>query len=163
MKIYTQAAVLFLLSGLVLHSKDSSAADMKFHGKLNAPPPCSINNGNAVDVDFGSSVGIDNINGVNYLQPMNYQITCDDSSIVSGVMLTFTGTATPFDPSAVQTNVKGLGIRVLVSGAAVTFGKALPVNLASPPVLQAVPVKADGAALSEGSFDASATLRADYQ
>lgn len=156
-------AAVCLLFGLWSVSTATRAADMKFHGTLNAPPPCTINNGNQVDVDFGATVGINNINGVNYLKPVNYTITCEKGAPDSSVMLTFSGTATDFDTSAVQTNVTGLGIRVLESGSPVTFDKPVPVNPVSPPVLQAVPVKAENAALKEGDFEATATLRADYQ
>ncbi|HGW7195930.1 TPA: fimbrial protein, partial [Escherichia coli] len=44
-----------------------------------------------------------------------------------------------------------------------TLGTPLKINLSTPPTLQAVPVKASDASLSEGTFSAWATLQVDYQ
>ncbi|SFN55264.1 Pilin (type 1 fimbria component protein) [Izhakiella capsodis] len=142
----------------------NKSVPVTFHGTLNAPPVCYINgDGDVVDVNFGNSVAISNINGENYMQPLNYQIICRGTTPVGMVLLTFSASATPFDTSAVQTTIPGLGIRILESGTPVVFGKGILVNPKSPPVLQAVPVKQTGISLQDGNFEAAATLRADYQ
>ncbi|MEX0634063.1 hypothetical protein M8494_27320 [Serratia ureilytica] len=33
-------------------ARAAATADMVFYGTLNAPPPCTINNGQTVEVDF---------------------------------------------------------------------------------------------------------------
>jgi type 1 fimbria pilin len=140
-----------------------SFPNMAFYGTLNAPPPCTINNGEQVDVDFGDRVGVNKVDGQNYMQTVNYRITC--VSGVSGLAmgLKVTGSATGFDDAALQTNITDLGIRLLQNGQAFSLNKRINIDAASPPVLQAVPVKKPGVELKGGAFTVTATLLADYQ
>ncbi|MGU9756061.1 fimbrial protein [Serratia marcescens] len=138
--------------------------DMSFHGTLIEPPPCSINDGNQVDVDFGERVGINKVDGVNYRQMLNYQITCDTNGISNWALtLSLSGNAAGFDKEALLTSKDNLGIRVYQNDEPFTPGSTLDIDLANPPRLEAVPVKNEGSTLTEGAFEAWATLRADYQ
>jgi type 1 fimbria pilin len=137
---------------------------MTFRGTLIEPPPCIINDGNHVDVDFGERVGINKVDGVNYRQLVNYQVTCESGGIGGATLkLSLSGTVTGFDGQALQTNKENLGIRVYQNDLAFTPGSSLAIDLANPPRLEAVPVKNVGSTLSEGPFEAWATLQADYQ
>lgn len=138
--------------------------DMTFRGTLIEPPPCTINDGNQVDVDFGERLGINKVDGVNYRQMLNYQITCEGGgSGIWALTLNLSGTATGFDGQALQTNKENLGIRVYQNDQPFTPGSSLAIDLATPPRLEAVPVKNAGSTLAEGAFEAWATLQADYQ
>ncbi|MFJ3001248.1 fimbrial protein [Serratia liquefaciens] len=138
--------------------------DMTFRGTLIEPPPCTINDGERVDVDFGERVGINKVDGVNYRQIMNYQITCDNAGSGSWALtLSLTGAAAGFDEQALQTNKTELGIRVYQNDKPFTPGSTLAIDISNPPRLEAVPVKREGATLTEGAFESWATLRADYQ
>ncbi|HGM5456837.1 TPA: fimbrial protein [Serratia marcescens] len=138
--------------------------DMTFRGTLIEPPPCTINDGERVDVDFGERVGINKVDGVNYRQIMNYQITCDNAGSGSWALtLSLTGAAAGFDEQALQTNKTDLGIRVYQNDKPFTPGSTLAIDISNPPRLEAVPVKREGATLTEGAFESWATLRADYQ
>lgn len=160
--------ILLLTCGLMglggpTQAKDGEAS-MVFYGTLLTPPPCTINDGNQVEVDFGDRVGINKVDGVNYRQPLNYQITCDKA--VGGtwvLMLSLSGGSAAFDNNALLTNKSGLGIRMYQDGKSFIPNSAVKINLASPPRLEVVPVKRAGATLTEGAFEAWATLRADYQ
>jgi type 1 fimbria pilin len=153
-----------IISGMLLLSLSAIANDnMSFHGTLNEPPPCTINSGNEVDVSFGK-VGVNKVDGQNYIQTLNYQITCEDNLIGWALNLSWTGNTTDFDSAAVQTDVNDLGVRLLQSGNAFLEGSSIPVsNQNSPPLLQVVPVKRGGATLTEGHFSATATLQVEYQ
>lgn len=153
-----------LLSGLIA-GKVQAAENMKFYGTLIEPPPCTINDGGEVDVDFGSRVGVTKVNGNNYLQPVNYQITCGSGENTWQMTMTLTviGTPTTYDAAALQTNTTDLGIRLLRDGKAFELNKPVAITLNSPPRLEAVPVKRPGSTLSEGLFEATATLLAVYQ
>jgi type 1 fimbria pilin len=148
-------------SGVALAEGD---VDMTFHGTLIEPPPCTLNDGNLVDVDFGESVGINKVDGVNYRQMMNYQITCENAGSGSWALtLSLSANATGFDKEALMTSKDNLGIRIYQNDAPFTPGSTLDIDLGNPPRLEAVPVKNEGSTLTEGAFEAWATLRADYQ
>lgn len=153
-----------LMAGVTPAQAKDGEADMIFHGTLIEPPPCTINDGNQVEVDFGDRVGINKVDGVNYRQQLNYQITCDKS--VGGtwaLKLSLSGSAAGFDNDALLTDKTGLGIRVYQGDKPFTPNSSVKINLANPPRLDAVPIKQAGATLTEGVFEAWATLRADYE
>lgn len=160
--------VLLLTGGLIAGTTSTQGkdgvADMTFHGTLIEPPPCTINDGNQVDVDFGDRVGINKVDGVNYRQRLNYQITCDSALGSSWALtLSLSGVAVGFDNEAVLTDKTGLGIRIYQNDTPFTPNSSLKINLVNPPTLEAVPIKQPGATLTEGVFEAWATLRADYE
>jgi type 1 fimbria pilin len=160
--------VLLLTCGLIagitpVQAKDGEA-DMTFRGTLIEPPPCTINDGNQVEVIFGDRVGINKVDGENYRQPLNYQITCDKA--IGGtwaLTLSLSGSVAVFDSDALLTDKTSLGIRVYQNDTPFTPNSTLKINLDSPPRLEAVPIKQAGATLTEGAFEAWATLRADYE
>ncbi|MFJ3264864.1 fimbrial protein [Serratia liquefaciens] len=138
--------------------------DITFRGTLIEPPPCTINDDNRVDVDFGERVGINKVDGVNYRQAINYQITCDGTDGNGWALkLSLSGTAAGFDEQALQTNKTDMGIRIYHNDKPFMPGSSLDIDLNNPPQLEAVPVKREGATLTEGMFEAWATLRADYE
>ena len=161
MKLY--AGMLLLLVSATLSVPGMAADNMKFSGTLIEPPPCTINNDGQVDVDFGSRVGVKKVDGVNYLQVMNYRIKCDPSVSARDMTLEIIGTPADYDAAAVSSNVTDLAIQIKQNGVPFELNKPIPISLTTPPILSAVPVKRVGATLVEGPFEATATLRAVYQ
>ncbi|RMA88609.1 type 1 fimbria pilin [Enterobacter sp. WP_7_1] len=150
------------LAGLMSLAAEATE-NMSFHGTLVAPP-CTISSGQSIDVLFGTNLGVNKIDGINYKQPVNYSVNCDAGYSGNNLAIVI-DTATPaaFDGSAVITNKTGLGIRILVDGVAATFAKRVAVaDPASPPKIEAVPVQDSAVTLTEGAFEATMTLRADY-
>ncbi|HHL2502263.1 TPA: fimbrial protein, partial [Yersinia enterocolitica] len=88
---------------------------------------------------------------------------CEPGAKDWAMELMLSGEPTPYDMAAIQTNNPDLGIRVLLNGEAFTLGKPVSVNPADLPVLEVVPVKTPGVTLTEGAFEATATLQAVYQ
>lgn len=152
-----------LLLGATLTGNLCAAENMKLYGTLVEPPPCTINDGGNVDVDFGSRVGVTKVDGVNYLQLVNYQITCDPNVEATNMTLQIIGVPTDYDSAAVKANVTDLGIHILQNGQPFELNKPIPIKFVSQPKLEAVPVKRPGATLKEGPFEATATLLAAYQ
>lgn len=140
----------------------NASANLAFSGILVAPPVCTINNGNTITIDF-KDVGVNKVDGVNYRKPVNYTIECAGSTLPWEMLLTVKGTATSFDPAAVQSSVADLGIHILQDGKAFNLNTPMVISPSAPPVLEAVPVKSLGSTLSSGSFNAAATLLAEYQ
>ncbi|MDC6117558.1 fimbrial protein [Serratia rubidaea] len=158
---------LLLLAGLLALTGGAWAegdVDMMFHGTLVEPPPCTINNDDQIEVDFGNRVGINKVDGVNYRTALNYQITCQDRGAHNWALtLSLTGAQAGFDNEALKTNMDNLGIRIYRDDVPFTPNQTLEIDVNNPPRLEAVPVKQSGATLTEGAFEAWATLRADYQ
>lgn len=162
--VILQTLLLAGLLSLQMAAQATQSGDMTFHGTLLEPPPCRINDGNQVEVDFGERVGINKVDGVNYRQGLNYQIRCDNAASGNWVLtLSLSGTASGFDKQALATNHSDLGIRIYRDDEPFTPGSVLKITLDNPPELEAVPVKKQGVTLSEGAFEAWATLQADYQ
>lgn len=161
MKLYA-GMLLFLVSG-ILSAADWETDNVRLRGTLIESPPCTINQGGQVDVDFGTRVGVKKVDGVNHKQVMNYQITCDPNSNASDMTLEIMGTPADFDAAAVTSNVTDLAIQIQQNGVPFELNKTIPISQTSPPKLYAVPVKRAGAVLMEGPFEATATLRAVYQ
>lgn len=157
-------ALSFFFWMVLLPSSLPAAENMQLHGSLIEPPPCRINDGKTIDVDFGDRLGINKIDGVNYLQSVNYTVTCEAGASTGDMTLTVSGTATSFDKAAVQTNKAQLGLRLLLSGKPFVLATPVPVDPNRLPVLQVVPVQLPGSkALTVGAFEAAATLQTDYQ
>lgn len=140
-----------------------AADNMQFHGTLVATP-CTISEGKTIEVAFGENLGVNKINGTSYKQPVNYSVTCKAGYAVNNLAIVIdTTTPAAFDASAVQTNKEGLGVHILVDGVDATFAQRVAVSdPATPPVIEAVPVQDQSATLTEGAFEATMTLRADY-
>lgn len=155
---------LLLWSLLLILSHPLYAADnMLFRGTLIEPPPCKINEGGIVDVDFGDKIGVNKVDGVNYLKTLDYWITCEAGGRGMDVTLTLSGQPTSYNEAAIQTDVADLGIQVLQNGQPFILGTPVVIDPKAPPMLQAVPVKTPGASLKERAFMATATLKAEYQ
>ncbi|KTC19456.1 pilus assembly protein [Pseudomonas marginalis ICMP 9505] len=137
-------------------------ANLTFSGTLNEPPPCTIDAGNTIEVDFGD-VGVKRVDGEKYRQGVGYIITCGPDTLPWELKLSVNGTATTFDGAAVQTSVPALGIRLFQNNVPFLLNTPLDITLSSPPTLEAVPVKQPGAILAPASFTAVATLLAEYE
>ncbi|MBY8955599.1 fimbrial protein [Pseudomonas carnis] len=159
-----QLALTVLLVLVLPHLPAQAEENIQLYGTLVEPPPCTINDGQTIDIDFGDRLGVNKIDGVNYLQRVNYTLTCEADAGAWDMILTVNGTPTSFDNAAVQTNKSQLGIRLLQGGKPFILGTPIPIDPDHLPVLEVVPVQQPGAdALTEGAFDATATLQADYQ
>nr|WP_241389472.1 MULTISPECIES: fimbrial protein [Serratia] len=162
MKAATLAASVFMLNILLFNRLAWGDTDINFYGTLIAPPLCEVNEGNNIDVPFGN-VGINKVDGINYLTTLDYTVSCESSTQTWVMYLTLTGDMTAYDGAAVNTTVSGLGIKVFQNGLPFTLGEPVPVNPSALPVLTAVPIKDPVATLTEGNFVGTATLQAEYQ
>lgn len=153
----------------LLFSLPAQSVEVNFTGTLIDNPPCTVNNSEAIAIDFGE-IGITKIDGVNYPQPLT--LTLDCASTLGGdtvLSLEYDGmAANSFDIQALQTSRKGLGIRLyqsagsqlfpINSGYSITMAGGSSTSLD----LYAVPVAASGADLLEGEFTATASFELQY-
>ncbi|RAX00322.1 MULTISPECIES: fimbrial protein [unclassified Photorhabdus] len=142
-------------------SNFSGKTPVNIYGVVIAPPPCVINNGNTIDVDFGD-VMITRIDGVNYMQPVKYTVKCEKMP-ANAMKMMISGNTASFDPAVLQTNHTGLGIAVIHNGRKLPVNDWMKFNYPDFPELHAVPVKDMAAVLQGGDFGAGATMMVEYQ
>lgn len=161
----------FVFAGLlpVLAVADNTT-QINLSGTLIEPPPCTINGGKTIAVDFGSNVGTHRVDGSNYKQKISYFIKCESDPYNSPWVLGLkvVGTPTAFDEAAVQAQIDNssssdLGIKMILGGKPLKLNSRVEINQGEHPVLEAVPLQNPGATLPEGFFHATATLMAEYE
>ncbi len=130
-------------------------------GYVIAPPPCVINNGQMVEVDFGEVMST-RIDGANYKRPINYKVECKKMP-TNAMKISVVGGDAGFDSNALKTNITGLGVRILYQNKLLRLGQTVNFTYPNIPVLEAIPVRDYSATLSGGDFSAIATLRIEYQ
>lgn len=156
----------FILSAAVCCASSVQAAEnMSFRGTLLEYPPCEINDGQPVEIDFGE-VGINKIDGKNYSRTFTLTYDCQGAS--TDKILRYLGNVTAFDTAAVQSNIANFGIRLAHRS---SDGGVSPLTVGSALLLAAdvrsstfvvTPVKKAGVELLEGAFTAGATLQLNY-
>ncbi|HIE0912763.1 TPA: fimbrial protein [Serratia marcescens] len=160
-------SLLVFLSLLYALSPAARAQDnqqqVQFRGTLNVPPLCSVNTGQIIDVDFGERVGVNKVDGKNYLKTVNYEIRCEPGGRGLDMGLRVNADTAAYDDSVIQTSLADLGIRLLLNGQPLAINRRIVIDAANPPMLQAAPIGRPGAELTEGAFRAAATLLVDYQ
>ncbi|MGG4661832.1 fimbrial protein [Providencia vermicola] len=168
--------LLALLGGLLslVASPVFAEGEMSFKGTLIAPPPCRVDDSQAIEVNFGDRLGVRKIDGVAYAKPLEYQLDCQDTSTHGWTLiLSLAGQASAFDGDVFRTtslgadksNEANLGIRIYqMDGTVFKPNSQIELRDAqTPPKLMAVPVKKANSVLVEGDFEATVTLQAHYQ
>ncbi|WPC99920.1 MULTISPECIES: fimbrial protein [Proteus] len=131
-------------------------------GNVIAPPPCVINNGKTVEVDFGEVMST-RIDGTNYTRPIVYNAVCKQMP-VNTLKVSIVGNGASFDANALRTNFTGLGVRILYQNKTLRLGQTVNFTYPDFPKLEAVPVRDYSTTLTTGGeFTATATLRMEYQ
>lgn len=172
MKLLKNGSVLAL--ALLFCQQTNAVENLKFSGTLIIPPPCTVGKdakGALIDVVFPGRMPVDKIDGVNFMQPVGYIINCSTTGTPGlDLKLTLTGNDAGFpgmDGVLQSKQQSALGVQVVYGTESSKKGFKLnqPMNIlyTSPPTLWAVPVKRPGSTLKDGSFEATATLTAEYQ
>ena len=156
------AGMSLLLSFALLAISPLQAEDnMSFSGTLIEPPPCLVNNDRDIDVPF-DRIGVNSVDGVKHRRQVDYVLDCTAGPAWS-MVLTLLGPVAAFEPATLQTNIANLGIKIYQNGEPFELGTPIAVDPLNPPLLEAVPVKKPGTELTDGTFEVTATLLADYQ
>lgn len=146
-----------------LFSPVANAVNMlKFDGTMIEPPPCVINGGSPINVDFGNEVMTTRVDGVNYIKDVNYILSCTEATSKT-LRMQIKGGGASFDSTKLSTDKNDLAIALTANGNALPVNEWLNYNDPSKPALKAVPVKKTGATLTGGAFKATATMMIDYQ
>ncbi|MEE4412061.1 MULTISPECIES: fimbrial protein [unclassified Serratia (in: enterobacteria)] len=158
------------LLSVVGHVSAASNIDLEYSGRLIKEPPCTLNQNQSQEVDFGEILtnriyppGQYPDRGIVKMVPIKLECKTERPAI----LWTVSGSPAAFDASAVQTNINDMGIRIVITSP--TTGE-LPVELNKPIRVEenvgtgffAFPVKRSGSTLPDGHFEATATFRIDF-
>lgn len=158
--------VLCSVFGAYAATQKTETVNVNISGVIISKPSCTISDSETIEVNFGSGIGVNKIDGGGYRQTIPYTVICDDNTDSLQLTLKYTGNAADFDTdnatvrSAEQSD---LGVKIYQNGSPFELDKNINININSVPVLEALLVKRDEATLSEGEFNATATLHAEYQ
>ncbi|MBH2681290.1 fimbrial protein [Serratia marcescens] len=140
-----------------------SATNITVSVTVLAPLPCVFDGNKPIEVNFGDEVLTTRIDGGNYRMPIAYSLSCSGQG-KNAMKLQIAGNGASFNSQLLQTNVNGLGIALLRNGTRIPLNSWQSFTYSTTlPVLEAVLVRQVGVELPTGEFNASATLRADYQ
>lgn len=154
-------ALLIIILPLAAVAKDyETAINMK--GNLITPPPCHIDDGKEIEVEFGN-VPIKSIQGNEQKRQINYQIQCEENKNNWAMYLMLTGVKSSFDINGLNTGIENLAVKFQLSDKELDLGKKYLINPSSPGVLWAVLVRNGNNELKTGDFIANATLLVEYQ
>ncbi|CNC53431.1 exported pilin protein [Yersinia intermedia] len=155
---------ILLLTSTLAHSEDSRTT-VTVKVTVIAPASCVLNDGNAVNVDFGNDMVTKKVDGSNYKRPIPVNLVC--TGVTNNAMkFQLKGTRASFGGTNIlATNNPNLGIAIQILGLNVAVPLNSNVSFTYPNIvkLQAVPVKKPDSTLSSGKFSAGATLTVDYQ
>ncbi|VEA71060.1 Minor fimbrial protein prsF precursor [Serratia rubidaea] len=112
------AGLLAVLSGCGAFAADQGTR-VSITATVVAPPPCEINDGRTIDVDFGQ-VGVKRIDGSRYMQRLSYSVRCEFLDPARQLKMKIVGTGAAFDANVLHTSVNGLGIKLLADARRLT-------------------------------------------
>lgn len=163
MRYYRFLITLFLFSAF---SSSSLAKDNEtqvlIKGNLLTPPPCKVNDGNMIEVNFGP-VAIKTIKGYDQKREINYQINCEENLNNWNMYLSIDGKKSSFDPNGLRTNINELAVKFMMGDSIIDLNKKYSVNLNNPEKIWAVLVKKENSELTPGNFTSGGTLFVEYQ
>ncbi|ORM66520.1 hypothetical protein HA45_01130 [Pantoea rodasii] len=125
-------------------------------------PPCDLNKGNDITVDFGKGILASTINGKNYERTLSYTLECP-ATVSKLLKMQFSGTGAAFNSTLLSTNKNNLAIELKYDGAKVPVNDWFNFTYPNQPVLTAVLVRNSTGGISLGSFSATAMLTVEYQ
>lgn len=123
---------------------------------------CEINNGEEIRVDFGNNLQRSQIDGLNFMQTLEYSLNCE-ALTSNDLEMQFAGTAVSFNEAYLATDKTDLGIKLYMNGDAIPLNTWVPFSWPEIPLLQAAPVRNDVSEPETGAFSASATIKIQYQ
>jgi type 1 fimbria pilin len=147
-----------LLPAIALAKMDDTTINVKISGTVVANGRCSFTGTRPIAVEFGD-VYINDIKDSAYKQSLPYTLSCSGDPGGKSIQMKLKGTAATFDGTLLETDAKGLGLRLQKDDKTLALNTWFDIDPASPPKFAAVLVKEKGAGFQNGqAFKGSATL-----
>ncbi|AKR78232.2 MULTISPECIES: fimbrial protein [Edwardsiella] len=137
---------------------------ININGTVTANAHCSFGSDDPIVVDFGD-VYVSDLAAGGYRKEVPYTLTCKGEQKPDGrlVEMRFVGTRASFDDTALATNVRGLGIKIMLDGTTLSPGSWIAIDPNRPPKIEALVMKGANVTFYNGQkFTASITLTVDY-
>lgn len=136
-----------------------------FNATVIEGPPCIINNGQVIEVNFGDDLQTTRIDGVNYSKNIDYTLDCGNTEN-SGLRMQIKGAATLFDNKLLAAeggrgSILGIGFKA--NSVTLPVNTWLDLGGKSKPSLSAVPVGTPDMIQPPGDFSAAATMLFEYK
>ncbi|MGG4665375.1 fimbrial protein [Providencia vermicola] len=123
--------------------------------------PCTINNGQTIEIDFGD-VMTTRVQDEVYKEPIEYTVSCKDG-VKPKLNIFIDGISSSFDQRLLKTSIDNLAVLFKADSTDFPLRSKRSFNFANPAKLDAVLVKKSGSDLPAKSFTATATLKVEYQ
>lgn len=138
------------------------ADEVGFKGHLIEQPPCVINGGELITVDFGNEVMTTRIDGQSYTQKAEFDLDCSAAVGNAPLKLRVAGTKAGF-AEALDGGTQGLGIALSLDGQLLKPNDWQTFSSTVKPLISAVLVKDEAVILDGGIFRVLASLEMEYQ
>lgn len=152
---------IILLPAKVLHAGQEHQINIRLTA---ITPPCKINNGQDIIVNFGDSVVTTRIDGRYKRMPIEYTVDCKSATSPDLKMtISGNGAGTGFEKNVLATDNADLGVALYNASEPFIINSSVNFNLANTLKLEAALVKQKDSVLKGGKFSASATMSIEYQ
>lgn len=138
------------------------AGEVGFKGTLIEQPPCVINNGELITVDFGNEVMTTRIDGKQYARTVDFSLDCSAAVGAAPLKLRVAGTKAGF-AEALDGGIAGLGFALTLDGHPLKPNDWQTFASTVKPLITAVPVRPDDVIPEAGTFRVQASLEMEYQ
>ncbi|QEW32605.1 fimbrial protein [Erwinia billingiae] len=161
-RLFFLAVTLALLSASASALETGGSKSFSLHGHVaQAETPCTLNEGQMIDVPFGN-VSINKVGSGQYLKNISYSINCVGIKNQIKFKMILVAPGTDWDPQAMVSSVEGLGVRIVNDGTPIALNRVFNIDLDHPPTLQAQLVTKTGLELTGRPFTAGGTLLVEY-
>ncbi|MEQ4676386.1 fimbrial protein [Providencia vermicola] len=160
-KTITSVVLLMLMLPFTSSAKDYET-EISIKGNLITPPPCHIDDGKEIEVDF-ENVSVKSIQGNDQKKQVNYQIQCGENKNNWAMYLKLNGPKSAFDLNGLSTGVDNLAVKFQLAEQDLELGKKYLIDPNNPGILWAVLVRNGSNEISTGDFVANATMVVEYE
>lgn len=155
---FSAISAFFFLYPLFSHA---FSVGVTIRGKV-LSPPCTINGGRDIFVNFGSGILPGSINGINHEKPLPYTVDCP-AGTSNLLKLQVAGTGAAFNASLLSTNKNNLAIEIKSNGTRLAINNWIDFVYPTQPALSAVLVRNSTGSISLGTINATATIIVEYR
>jgi type 1 fimbria pilin len=146
-----------------ISNRAAADADITFHGTLLEAPPCVVNGGHNIVVDFGNEMMTNRVDGTLYRQKIAFTLDCSEATGLEQKIRISGASVTTLDGEVLSTPLSGLGLALYQGETRYTPGKWIAFTDPDVPELYVVPVRLSGEDPAGGAFSVLASLVVDYQ